>query len=143
MKKYQRRLPPPSGQTPTDPRSQSWPSLVVRKSGTKVSIQSLTQCRTSLHRIHGLSLNTTTNRVFTTSQLWHLIYRGKPGYRRVLSKTKEVESRSNGDLDNTFVQHPPLLHPVFHQSRSQRAKLIGLYFIPALLHPIMEFFAAN
>lgn len=101
METYQHTRPPPPKQTPTYPCSHSSTFLWAKKPDTKESIQSLTHCRTSLHRIHGLSLNTATNRVFTASQQWNLIYRGKPGHWGVLSKTKDVESRSNGDAQIT------------------------------------------
>lgn len=65
-----------------------------------------------------LSLNAAADRELTTSQQWDLICRGKLGHWGVSSGTRDGESRSNGDAQKTRpALYPPLLHPVFHQSK--------------------------
>lgn len=128
VRKYQQRLPPPPNRHPPTHVPTAGLFFWSRNQTPRYLFQSLTHHRTSFHRIHGLSLNIATNRVFTTSQQWNLICRGKPGHWGVSAKTTDVESRCSEDASITqnLLWHPPLPHPVFHQSRSQRVKVIGL-----------------
>lgn len=94
IRKYQQTPASPNRYPPTH-GSHSWPFLLAKKPDTEN--QSLTHYRPSRHRIHGLSFNTATDRVLTTSLQTNLICRGKPGHWGVASKTKDVESRPNAD----------------------------------------------
>lgn len=86
---------------PTYPYSHSWPVFFGQETRCQGIYFNLTHHRTSLHRIHGLYLNTVTDRLFTSSQQWDLIRRGKLGHWGVSSRTKDLEGRSNGDAQIT------------------------------------------